>query len=129
MSKDEIIIGRPYSIYRINAYECEVDHSNNPIKQGKYVVGWYGMFTPDRLKNEIMPKLSEYAAQENTYPFLIVTYQLQDKSKVILPLNKPNKSIKSSDIKFSRRSKRSLPKLVAVVYSAKECKVLPDSNL
>jgi hypothetical protein len=127
MSKDEIIVGRPYSTWRISAYECDVDLSGNPKKQGKYVVGWYGVFTPDRLRQEIMPKLSEYAAQENAYPFLIVSYQLENKSKVALPDYKSRKITRASDIKFSHRQRRSIPKWEAVVYSATECKILPDT--
>ena len=126
MSKDEIIVGRPYSIWRISAYECEVDLSGNPVKQGKYVVGWYGTFSPNKLQQEIMPKLSQYAAQENVYPFLIVSHRLEDKSKVNLPEDKSRKITRASDIKFSRRRRHSLPKWVAVVYSATEYKVLPD---
>jgi hypothetical protein len=118
MRKDEIIVGRPYSTWRISAYECAVDLSGNPVKQGKYVVGWYGAFTPD--------KLSEYAAQENVYPFLIVSYQLEDKSKVTLPDDKSRKAT-TKDIKFSRRPRHSSQKWVAVVYSATKCKVLPDA--
>jgi hypothetical protein len=69
MSKEEIIVGRPYSIWRISAYECDVDQSGNPVKKGRYVVGWYGAFTPNKLQEEIMPKLSQYAAQENVFLF------------------------------------------------------------
>jgi hypothetical protein len=127
MSKDEIIVGRPYSTWRISAYECDVDLSGNPTKQGQYVVGWYGAFTPNRLQGEIIPKLSQYAAQENVYPFLIVSYQLENKSKVTLPEDKSRKITRASDIKFSRRRRRSIPKQVAVVYSTTECKVLPDN--
>jgi len=127
MSNDEVIVGRPYSTWRTSAYECEVDLSGNPVKQGKYVVGWYGAFTPNKLRQEIMPKLSQYAAQENIYPFLIVSYQLENKSKVTLPVDKSRKITRASDIKFSRRQRRSLSKWVAVVYSATECKILPDN--
>jgi len=126
MSKDEIIVGRPYSTWRTSAYECEVDLSGNPVKQGKYVVGWYGAFTPNKLQQEIMPKLSQYAAQENVYPFLIVSYQLENKSKVTLSEDKSRKITRASDIKFSRRPRHSPPKGVAVVYSATACKILPD---
>ena len=125
MSKDEIIVGRPYSTWRISAYECEVDISGNPVGRGKYVVGWYGAFTPNKLQQEIMPKLLQYAAQENVYPFLIVSYRLEDKSKVTLPEDKSRKAT-TKDIKFPRRRRHSLPKWVAIVYSTKECKILPD---
>jgi hypothetical protein len=127
MSKNEIIVRRPYSIWRIRAYECEVDLYGNPVKRGKSVkAGWYGVFTSDKLENEIVPKLSEYAAQENAYPFLIVSYQLEDKSKVTLPIDKLRKTIRASDIKHSHRQRHSIPKWVAVVYSAKEYRILPE---
>jgi hypothetical protein len=97
--------------------------SGNPTKRGQYVIGWYGAFTPNRLQEEIMPKLAQYTAQGNVYPFLIVSYQLENKSKASLPVNKLRKTT-CADIKFSRRSRRSLPQNVALVYSATECKVL-----
>jgi hypothetical protein len=121
MSKAEIIVGRPYSTWRISAYECETDLSNNPKKKGRYVVGWYGTYSPKRLQHEIMPKLSEYAAQGYIYPFLVVSYQLENKSKVTLLADKPRRA---SDIMFSPRQRRSPQKMEAIVYSATECKVL-----
>ena len=127
MSKDEIIVGRSYSTWRISAYECHVDFAGNPVKQGQYVVGWYGVFTLNRLQEEIISKLSQYAAHENVYPFLIVSYQPENKSKITLPEDKSRRITRASDITFSRRQRRSLPKRVAVIYSATEYKVLPDT--
>ena len=75
MSKDEIIVGRTYPTWRISAYECEVDFSGNPVrivsrpKGKKPVVGWYSIFTPNRLQQEIMPKLKEYVDQGNITHF------------------------------------------------------------
>ena len=134
MSKDEIIVGRTHSTWRIGAYECEVDLSRNPVrivsrpKTKQPVAGWYKIFTLNRLQQEIMPKLKEYVDQGNIYPFLIVTYQLENKSKVTLPEDKSRKAT-TKDIKFSPRERRSRPEWVAVVYSESEYKILPDNYL
>ena len=121
MSTREIKVDRPYSRLRIGAYECELDRGGNPVKksgQKGQIAGWYGMFTPDRLQNEIMPKLAEYAAQGRHYPFLIATYQLENKAVVSLRNNVPARKVKTSDIKFSRRRRESAFVPTAVVNSA-----------
>ena len=82
------------------------------------------MFTPDRLQKEIMPKLAEYAAQGRRYPFLIATYQLENKA-VVSPHNDVlARKVKASDIKFSRRRRESTFVLNAVVNSASEYRLI-----
>jgi hypothetical protein len=112
-SENQIAIGRPYSNWRIRAYECEVDVSDKVVKKGKSVTGWYGLFTEDKLKNEIIPKLSEYAAQGNVYPFLIVSYRLENKANVIMPEGKPLPRRQISPIDW-----------VAIVYPSSKYKIL-----
>ena len=109
MSKRAIRIGRVYPTWRINAYECEVDSSNAPIRRGKYVRGWYGTFTSDKLENEIMPKLAEWAAQGWSYPFLITSHQLESKATVHI--------IHPKDLKYSPRKRQSKQAWLAVVLS------------
>ena len=126
MPKNELKLGRPYSRQRISAYECEVNQSGDPIRQGNYVAGWYGVFTPHRLQTEIMPKLSEHAAQGRLYPFLITSHQLADKAEVHFPEDKPRKSLRASDIKFSQRRRCSPQTWVATVLSPTRFKELGD---
>ena len=75
MTEPLLQIGRNLSEHRIAAYECTVEGS--AIKKGKWVVAWYGMFHEQRLKEEIVPKLTEYASQGASYPFLINSYMLE----------------------------------------------------
>jgi hypothetical protein len=124
VSTHKIKVGRPYSRLRIGAYECELDRGGNLIKKSGQIAGWYGMFTPDRLQKEIMPKLAEYAAQGRHYPFLIATYQLENKA-VVSPRNDVlAREVKASDIKFSRRRRKSTFVLTAVVNSASEYRLI-----
>ena len=124
MSTHEIKVGRPYSRLRIGAYECELDRGGNLIKKPGQIAGWYGMFTPDRLQKEIMPKLAKYAAQGRHYPFLIATYQLENKAVVSLRNDVLARKVKASDIKFSRRRRESAFVLTAVVNSASEYRLI-----
>ena len=124
MSADEIKVGRPYSRLRICAYECDLDQAGNPTKKSGQVAGWYGIFTPDRLQKEIVPKLAEHAAQGRHYPFLIITYQLEDKARVRLPNDVPLRRVRASDLKFSRRPRASNWTVVAIVNSATEYALL-----
>ncbi len=55
---DKLKVGRPYSTWRISAYECKVGESGALKLQGNYVIGWYGPFTQKKLELEILPKLS-----------------------------------------------------------------------
>jgi len=82
------------------------------------------MFTPDRLQKEIMPKLAKYAAQGRHYPFLIATYQLENKAVVSLRNDVLARKVKASDIKFSRRRRESAFVLTAVVNSASEYRLI-----
>ncbi len=124
MSTHKIKIGRPYPRLRIGAYECELDRDGNPIKKSAQIVGWYGMFTPNRLQKEIMPKLAEYAAQGRHYPFLIATYQLENKAVVSLRNDVLARKVKASDVKFSRRRRESAFVPTAVINSASEYRLI-----
>ena len=124
MSTHDIKISRPYSRLRIGAYECELDQGGNPIKKPGQIAGWYGMFTPDRLQNEIMPKLAEYAAQGRHYPFLVATYQLENKAVVSLGNDGLARKLKASDIKFSSRRRESAFVPTAVVNSSSEYRLI-----
>ena len=115
MLTTRIQIGRNLSRHRISAYECKMQPSAELV-QGKYVRGWYGIFTIEGLQSEIMPKLAEYASQGWSYPFLITYHQLEDKANVhIAP---------PSGIKFSRRRRKSSQTRLAVALSATEFKLL-----
>ena len=88
-------VGRKYSEWRISAYECTLNSYGDVLKIGRYVIGWYGLFGLYRLKNEIMPKLAEYAAQGWSYPFLVTSHPLR--SKTMVKITPPK------DIKYHRR--------------------------
>ena len=124
MSTHEIKVDRPYSRLRIGAYECEIDRSGNPTGKSGQITGWYGMFTPDRLQNEIMPKLAEYASEGRHYPFLIATYQLENKAMVSFRNDVLARKVKASDIKFSRRRREPAFVPTAVVNSASEYRLI-----
>jgi len=118
-----IEVGRNLSRDRISAYECEMRASGELVKR-KYVTGWYGIFTVERLKSELTPKLAEWAVQGLAYPFLITSHQLKDKTTIhITP--PPEKRARSSDIRFSPRQQSSPQTWLAVVLSATEFKLLP----
>ena len=59
MPTRRIQVSRNIARDRISAYECELDVFGKPIGRGRYVTGWYGVFTVERLCNELMPKLAE----------------------------------------------------------------------
>ena len=128
MSIQGIKLGRPYPSLRIGAHECDLDQGGDPTKKSRQIAGWYGTFTPDRLQEEIMPKLAEYVAQGRHYPFLIVTYQLENKAKVGLHEGVEAKKVKASDIRFSRRRRESALRLTAVVSSASEYRLLENRS-
>ena len=106
-------IGRNLSKYRIAAYECTIDGS--AVKKGKWVLGWYRMFHEERLKQELMPKLAEYAGQGASYPFLITSYLLESKADVLLG---------TKDVKFRPRPRQTANQNEAVVYSRNRYKLL-----
>jgi len=126
MSIEGIKLGRPYPSLRIGAYECDLDRGGDPTKKSGQIAGWYGTFTPDRLQEEIMPKLAEYVAQGRHYPFLIVTYQLENKAKVGLRKDVQAKKVKASDIRFSQRRRESALRPTAIVSSASEYRLLEN---
>ncbi len=74
-------IGRNLSEHRIAAYECTVEGSVLE-KHGEQVAGWYGMFDDQRLRQEIVPKLTEYASHGASYPFLITSSHISQISRV-----------------------------------------------
>lgn len=118
MKITRIAVGRHLSNIRISAYECEVHTSGKPVRK-RYVRGWYGQFTVERLQSEIIPKLAEYAAaRRRSYPFLITTHQLQEKTAVYVPPPK-----KASDVEFSHRQRKSTQTELAVVLSPKQYKI------
>lgn len=123
MSK-EFSMGSKYQQWRTGAYECELDAFRNPVSKGNYVLGRYGMFTTEKVKKEIMCKLSEYADQGKNYPFLITTYRLEKKAKVTVP-EKPAKEIAPKDVtKFPRQKVPVTEEWLAVVYSSTDYKFL-----
>lgn len=121
MLNNTLKVGRNLSRWRISAYECEVNQNGNPTEHGGYVTGWYGEFRPGRLENEIMPKLAEYAAQGRLYPFLITSHQLEKEATVHFMKEKIRRA---SDMKFSRRQRKSKRTPVAVVFSKTRSKIL-----
>ena len=115
MSSNPIMLGRNLSRTRINAYERTILPNGSidkkrPVRNG----GWYGPFTEERLRNEIMHKLEEYAGQDYHYPFLITAHELNKKTEVHV-----------DPVSFKRRGSQSEQRWVAVVNSEKECKILP----
>lgn len=61
---------------RVGVYECEV--AGKGITKGKWVCGYYGLFSPDRLRNEIIPDLKQKkeSGWPFSYPLLVVSYSL-----------------------------------------------------
>ena len=99
VKKPLLQIGRNLSEHRIGAYECTV--AGQEVTRGKWVVGWYGMCDERRLKEEIFPKLSEYASQGASYPFLITSYVLESKTDVRIDTD--SQRAKPKDVNFRPR--------------------------
>ena|GEM_PF-5316932 len=117
MPKKTIKLGRKYPKWRISAYECEINLSGTPTIWGRYIGrGWYGLFNLEKLKNEIMPKLIEYAKKGYSYPFLITQHEIEEKAKI--DINPPK------DLKFYPREKQSGQTWVAVVLGPRKYKIL-----
>ena len=114
-------IGRNLSEHRITAYECTVEGSAVKKKKGG-VAGWYGMFDEQRLKEKIVPKLTEYASQGASYPFLITSYMFEGKTDVGIEGNP--KQARARDVKFRPRRRRTAHQNEAVVYSATRYQLL-----
>jgi hypothetical protein len=120
-----IQIGRNLSGNRVSAYECEILPSK-ALVQHKYVRGWYGIFSVDRLKDEIMPKLHEYIGNGYSYPFLITSHMLQNKTTAFIDAPQLKKA-KASDVKFSRRKQCTPSTQHAVIFSSTDFMLLsPD---
>ncbi len=126
MSERTIGIGRKYSVWRISAYECEAGSSGVSYKLGKtgkpiYVRGWDRLFDEHRLKNEIMPKLAEYAkVGKHSYPFLITQHRLQKETTAhVTP---------PRDVKFDPRKPATGHTWCAVVLSDTEFELLSPST-
>jgi len=81
------------------------------------VRGWYGTFTFDKLKTEIIPKLTECAIRGRHFPFLIARYRLENKAKVNVTEGVPNNNVKSGDVNFSPRTRFSAMDWVAIALS------------
>jgi hypothetical protein len=124
MPTRRIQVSRNISRGRISAYECESDVFRKPIRRGRYVTGWYGVFTVERLCNELMPKLTKYAAQGWSYPFLITCHELEGESTVTIALKLSKLRATASEIKFSRRRRKSAQTCLAVVMSVTEFSLL-----
>ena len=120
MKKPVLQIGRNLSEHRIGAYECTV--AGPAVKRGKWVVGWYGMCDERRLKEEIFPKLSEYANQGACYPFLITSYMLESKTDVWIETH--GQKAKAKDVNFRPRRRRTAQQTEAVAYSATSYELL-----
>lgn len=116
LRKRNLRIGRQLSQYRVSAYECEVNSSDEPVIRGAYIRGWDGMCDEHRLQNEIMPKLSEYVGQGYAYPILITSHKLA--SRTTLEITPPK------NLKFHHRNKESEQTSVAVVFSLTKFKLL-----
>lgn len=125
MLNNGLTVERNLSRWRISAYECEVSKNGNPTEQKGYVIGWYGEFKPSRLENEIIPKLAEYATQGRFYPFLITSHQLEKEATVHFMKEKIRRA---SDMKFSRRQKKSKQTPIAVVFSKTRYKILSPTS-
>jgi hypothetical protein len=124
MSMRRIQVSRNIPRGRISAYECELDVFKKPIRQGRYVTGWYGVFTVERLRNELMPKLAEYAAQGWSYPFLITCHELEDKSTATIAPKPSKLRTTASEIRFSHRRRKSAQTCLAVVMSVTDFSLL-----
>lgn len=61
---------------RIGIYECNLD--GNSILKGKWVKGYYGLFSNDLIDFKILPDLQEakHAGWDFEFPVLIVSYYL-----------------------------------------------------
>lgn len=122
-------VPRNLSPDRLNAYECQLDASGKPIK-GRYVKcgGWYGTFTVERLRDELMPKLAQHAAHGVwSYPFLITYHLLEVQATVHISHSQIDHTGKArgEDIKITPRPPRSAQTWHAVVLSPTEFKLLP----
>ncbi len=106
---------------RISVYECKLNMSGQPGR-GKYVTGWYGGFTSEMLRIEIMPSLAILEAKGWLYPFLITSHRLKEKTKVYSP--EKGEIRRGSDLDFDRREPESPKTDVAVVFSPTEFKLL-----
>lgn len=84
------------------------------------------MLTDTRLQSEIMPKLSQYASQGYSYPFLIVTYQLKDQATATASVKESPHEARSMDVTFSPRQRESAHKWEAIVYSPTEWRFAAD---
>ena len=115
VAKPLLQVGRNLSDHRIGAYQCTVDGS--VVSKGKWVVGWYGMFSEERLRAELIPKLSEYVQQAiATYPILLTTYMLESKSDVWIAGHP--KGARAGDVKFRPRQQRTSQQDEVIVHSA-----------
>lgn len=71
----------------------------------------------ERLRNELMPKLAEYVAQGWSYPFLITCHELEDESTATIAPKPSKLHATTSEMKFSRRRRKSVQTYLAVVMS------------
>jgi hypothetical protein len=114
MAKPLIQIGRNLSEHRLGAYECIAEGST--VRKGTWVAGWYGTFSEDRLREEIMPKLSEYVQQSlASYPILITSYMLEAKTDACI--DGDTEKAKERDVKFRPRRRRMSQQYEAIVHS------------
>lgn len=114
MAKPLLQIGQNLPEHRLGAYECIAEGST--VRKGKWVAGWYGTFSEDRLREEILPKLSEYVQQSlASYPIVITSYMLEDKTDVWIDGN--TKKAKARDVKFRPRRRRTSQQYEAIVHS------------
>ena|SRR3989338_3563394 len=122
MKEQVIRIPRKYSVWRVSAYECQVDSLGVAYKLGKTgkpksVTGWYELFGESRLQDEFMPKLDEYVNnREAEYPFLITQHRLERETTVHIASPK--------GIKFDHRKPVTGHTWRAVVLSRTEYKLL-----
>jgi hypothetical protein len=110
-------VNRNLSQNRVAAYECSIFGS--AVQRGKWVTGWYGGFHEERLKEELMPKLTEYVHMGlASYPILLVSYLLESQTDVSIegPLVR--------DVKFRPRRRRTLHQNEVIVHSEAEYQVI-----
>jgi hypothetical protein len=97
------------------------------VIQGKYVKGWYGLFSAERLRDEIMPKLVECSRSGYSYPFLITTHVLANWAEITIKVP-PGLIARRSDIKFVPRKPKTQQRGVALVTGPEEARLFVEPD-
>lgn len=106
----------------ITAFECKILPSEQIIPDRR-VVSWKGTFSEERLREQIIPKLAQYAEQDWNFPFLIITHQLQKTTAAHFKRPITGRA-KSTDIRIDHRKRNTEQIQVAIIQSRTQFKLL-----